>query len=693
ESASYRVLYPLLSFLYPAISGRYVNLLPIKAFENIAGSIFIFTPGIMMFFVSLFNSIRKRKYSHLVPIAFFAFALFTPFFYHALHVFTVPYSRWQIIVVISMLAYCALNFDERKDLPLAFPAASFAITLTLMLISYKLSYEIADEFLQVDYVVEEYGVYLYQIVACVVTGVILFFNWKKEQLNKILMGVVAVEAIVMGNMVMGFHGVISYANSLNGGYNNVVTETEIIRQINQNDDSFFRLQSTRAYSSNDNLAAVENFNGTATFHSLYNYDAIDFVRMSHLFKGDTGWSGGAQEKRYNLDAFLGVKYYLFKEQETLIGGTVWPMNIPLGYTRIDDADDGDGYRVYENENFIPMGFTFDTLYYKRSCNDGKYNAFHTSNNHPFDIIRNEEAYLKGAILNDEDLLEVVADNPHLNDEEAPLRETPMIPTDKTLYDCDFYFDPANPDQYIEENVETFSFAEAETRVKADKTELVVTPRFGSHITTEPAYIIVKYPLKTPDYDYRARIHLIGDDNKIIATDYHNNNTGNNNQRFYRGFYADEPVKKIIIVTSGDGIVYGGTDVYVETYGHITNKLNALKDYPLTDIEYDTNYFSFKTDFSESRFVVTQVTYGDGWKIKAIDVNGQESEIQTYNAQGGFVGFVSKAGATRYEMTYYTPYFATGIIISFTGFLIFGGAIGLGAYLDLKKKTLVVEEKQ
>ncbi|NLN80298.1 MAG: YfhO family protein, partial [Erysipelotrichia bacterium] len=53
EPATYRQLYPFLSFLFPTISGRYVNLIPLKNFENISGSIFTFTPTIMLFFVGV----------------------------------------------------------------------------------------------------------------------------------------------------------------------------------------------------------------------------------------------------------------------------------------------------------------------------------------------------------------------------------------------------------------------------------------------------------------------------------------------------------------------------------------------------------------------------------------------------------------------------------------------------------------
>ena len=43
------------------------------------------------------------------------------------------------------------------------------------------------------------------------------------------------------------------------------------------------------------------------------------------------------------------------------------------------------------------------------------------------------------------------------------------------------------------------------------------------------------------------------------------------------------------------------------------------------------------------------------------------------------------------MKYVTPYFAEGLIVAFSGFVIFGGAIGLGAYLDLKKKSKLEDQ--
>ncbi|NLN80251.1 MAG: hypothetical protein GX132_02480, partial [Erysipelotrichia bacterium] len=73
-------------------------------------------------------------------------------------------------------------------------------------------------------------------------------------------------------------------------------------------------------------------------------------------------------------------------------------------------------------------------------------------------------------------------------------------------------------------------------------------------------------------------------------------------------------------------------------------------------------------------------------------SSQNEKLQTFNAQGGFVGFVSKKGETTYEMKYFTPYLSTGLIVTFSGLALFGGSVALWAFVDLKKKkNIIVEE--
>ena len=69
----------------------------------------------------------------------------------------------------------------------------------------------------------------------------------------------------------------------------------------------------------------------------------------------------------------------------------------------------------------------------------------------------------------------------------------------------------------------------------------------------------------------------------------------------------------------------------------------------------------------------------------IDKNGNKTQLKTYNAQGGFVGFVAPKGNYHYEMTYFTPYLKEGLIISITSFVLFvGTSTGIVIYNHSKK---------
>ena len=44
----------------------------------------------------------------------------------------------------------------------------------------------------------------------------------------------------------------------------------------------------------------------------------------------------------------------------------------------------------------------------------------------------------------------------------------------------------------------------------------------------------------------------------------------------------------------------------------------------------------------------------------------KTELKTYNAQGGFVGFVAPSGDVRYEMSYLTPNIEKWFAVSVAG---------------------------
>lgn len=711
ESLYYRVYYPLITFFYPSMSCRYVPLVDLNYEWNMGSSIFVFVPTCLMFFTSIFNSAKNKKFSHFIAIGIFLILLFVPFFYYFFFAFNAQYGRWEIIAVICIVTYAALNFDKRKEMPKWFFIASCAITLVLMVFTYSLVYTTVYNNDKYDRVFNSDMVYLftYIIILTLVESSIMMIFWKKEYLSRIVMLMFAVEAIVMGNMTQAGQGIISYEYSTNGGIANVTNETQVVNAIKQQDGSYYRIYSSEAYLGNENLPLREGYNGVSTFHSLYNYNVDDFLHMSHVLKSDSTWIGGIIEKRLNLDEFLGVKYYILNDADNTISynkGTIKKVvnfNIPLGFEEISLPNIPNGYHVFVNTNYIDMGFSYDTLYYKyqdieteKNSDNNIYNDFNSISNQNLSPIRNEESYLKGAILNNSDIEDIVNNNSgiELNIEHAPERDATLLSINRQVYSCNYNFDPFNPSQY--QDSEKAHIKTTDELVNS-QTELILTPSMGEYFTTSENgdYYILNYPLyKNGSSSFMANIYFYGDNENVpILKDDHTSPGGlySSSHKALRGFGAKEKVKKIIIVPRSN-VLYSNVDVYTESSNDYLSRINALKAYPLENVYNYVNEYGFTTNFDKQRFIVTQLAYEDGWTITATDVDGNQKQLKKYNAQGGFVGFLSEKGQTKYVLSFKSHGMDYAWPISLASFILFGGTIAGGAVIEHKrhKKQFKVE---
>jgi hypothetical protein len=74
----FRVAYPLMSFLFPVTDGRSVPIMNLSGnrYDQVASSIFCFSPCILIFFASIFKSAKEKKISHFIAIAFWVITLF-----------------------------------------------------------------------------------------------------------------------------------------------------------------------------------------------------------------------------------------------------------------------------------------------------------------------------------------------------------------------------------------------------------------------------------------------------------------------------------------------------------------------------------------------------------------------------------------------------------------------------------------
>lgn len=697
--------FPLVSYLYPTVSCRFVNILHYTEFENTGSSIFYFTPLIIMLIPCLWRSIKTKKFSHFIGLGICLVCLFVPFFYFLCGAFANAYGRWEIVVPVVGITYIALNFDHRDEIKPITVLIGGIVAFAAMIGTYFLAKEIIKTYgwqntqVGTEYVryngpyITEFGdvsgVIIYELILVVVETAILTKFWWKKYLPTMVKIFVIVEACVMGNIVANMHSLQSMDTSVLGGLPNFNIESDIVAEINAKDDSFFRLQSTRADESHSNLPSAENYNGISTFHTFYNNEVDDFVHMMNITCHDSSWSGMAFGKHADLDEWLGVKYYMTKDSETTYnvsgGKYVFEPNVPLNYELYIQRD---GYRVYKNQYQINFGTSYDTMYYKHVKETNKnYNAFY--NGSWLESIRNERILFKGSIMNDADAEEIAAAHSDITLlDEVPNNDMQYVSIrmQGVYANPNSYFNPFNPTRdLVEENrVENPS----KSTMNKNLFQIVYTPFYGGNFPCgeKGSYFMFDYPHRqTWGVDYSAAVWLIDTDDKVITFDecrYNSNNSGH----IVRGLYSDRPVKYIIVCPLRGNFYSGYPNLYYEPFEDTISRYEkAANENGLKNVKYSVNDFTFDTEYEKERLIVTQVPYTKGWKVVATDESGSKTNLKIYNCQGGFAGFVAPKGKQSYHMSYMTPDLPKWAIVSAVAFLGIGASVAVPLIYKSKKR--------
>ena len=143
--------------------------------------------------------------------------------------------------------------------------------------------------------------------------------------------------------------------------------------------------------------------------------------------------------------------------------------------------------------------------------------------------------------------------------------------------------------------------------------------------------------------------------------------------YMRGFYLKKDAYKIAVCGKYSGSYLSNLAFYQESYDDYAARRDVLNADPITDVVYKADKFTFKTNYSESKFIVSRVAYDAGWKIKAVDnFTKKSTNIKVYKGNGGFISFIAPAGDYSYTMVYETPYLKISYILSafsFEGFFL------------------------
>lgn len=699
-------LYPLVSFFYPTVSCNDHILINNTGYDNALSSLFLYTPVMLMIIPSILQSFRQKKISHIVGTIGMLVLIFTPFAYYCFSGFTnIAYGRWQLFPVVCMFLYAGISFDRREKMKPWFLDISFVVCLGMEILLLYLCKNLQGTSSVQDMDVDATNVVYAQMAYLVVLFAYMRWKFRNRELAGTLKWVIAVEAIVSCNLLLGFSinlggdelyigffGTSSY-DELYGGRESLKAEQKLLEQIKKEDESYYRIYNTSLSRNSNNLGMVENYNGLGSFHSIYGYELNDFLQWTHFTYdcGNGSWSMGDHEKKINLENFLNVKYYILNQDDT---------NVPFGLTKILEED---GKAVYRNDNFVPLGFNFDSIVsadanvVSSSTNVNSisnlmqrtyYNNYYLSlSSYTGYVPKLEYLLTDQAILYEEDAMRIIEQYPDLNYSDridfgndssyfsGVIKAVTIPNSEVTIRAAKWDDGPGGTGAFLNEWDEYNGYNSAHATALKWNSELIVnltSPLAPDASTRGGAYITL-----TERMGENLIITLYDQEGNEICYDRHMTHyyDKSGDKKYERGFYVDRPVYKIVVTvkdTFKSTAVLAKPNATVQYYDSYLESIEKQKQCAFTNVTRETNRYSFNSSQSENKVAVLTIPYDTGWTLTRIDKDGNEEEIEMFKGQGGFLSFINEKGDYRYRLDYLTPYLYEGCLGFIAGSMLFAG---------------------
>lgn len=426
ENIAFKAVYPLNGFVFMNLASFNNNLLSISYYDNMSGSSYVFLPVILLAFSGYLYAFKKRRISVLLGGLFVALFLAVPFFYYLFSAFTVGYARFTLLTCAWTIAFACKTLSERKEISRGYLDAATGLLLILQITAWVLSvWAINRQFsiYQNGYPFDRVGwqgrlwVLLFQLLIDAVGYGVLRYFFHGKKLPGITAVLVSIEAIAIGNVVImnhGFGDIRLLENSQGRGQEIVSNETDLVEKLRRFDPSVYRLFNSTIDRNNTNLGLTVGHDSLSAFNSNYAFSLQDFIDWSHIGYTSGNWSMGEHNRRPNIEAFLGVKYYMVRRGDAQ--GNARDLNIPWGYRNVLDLDassypeeegialtalkealagqsqDGVLARdLYVNQDYVDLVFPFDNL-----MSSASFNEFYNTDG-------NEYAYLRYGIVDEESL--------------------------------------------------------------------------------------------------------------------------------------------------------------------------------------------------------------------------------------------------------------------------------------------------
>ncbi len=354
-----RYIHLLVTFFFPPDMPAYANFTPDSNAKW--ASVAAWIPVFSMVGVFAFYRIKGHKWlKRLIPFLFVV--AFIPLFNSAFQLFNpVYYARWFYMLVLLLVLATILSLDREDTDFRPSLKITFLITLAIGALIGFMPVKDSDNNVK-GYGLEKMPDRFWIWVAIAFAGLamlMIILNFRKKP-----RAFVVWTGVLLSVAIVGYANVLIGTGVLNASYR----KDYIIDNAIKNRDQFSEIEDLSAvrsdfYNEMDNMGMFWQIPSIQAFQSIVPGSVMDYYNSVGVER-----SVGSRPKTdvYAIRSFLSCKYLFDNDSDGKKFATGSQYNLMPGW---DFLMEKNGYKVYENQYYIPYGFTYDTYVTEEEYND------------------------------------------------------------------------------------------------------------------------------------------------------------------------------------------------------------------------------------------------------------------------------------------------------------------------------------
>lgn len=393
-----------------------------------------------------------------------------------------------------------------------------------------------------------------------------------------------------------------------------------------------------------NTAMYMGTNSTSYYFSVANGNISRFFDEMYL---NTPWDYHYNnlDGRTILDRLAAVKYFAIKKN-----GYGY---VPYGYDQ--EAVTTKKYRIYEDEDALPLGYTYDTWIPRE-----KYEKL--------SVTEKQQALLQGAVIESSSLPETdltfddkKADFTLEAGKGCKIKDGKIIVTKKNAKVSIGYQGEPDAEVYLVAKNLDFNAYSPRSRISDRKWDSLTEYEKNTVLHEDDNW---RYWKESKESAVEVSLGAV-DKTIRIFTDKYNGYSGRHNFLLNMG-YKNYSAGTITLTFSTPG-EYTFDDLYLvcQPMDSVEKQTDRLGEESLHNIKTETNKLTGDIEVSSDKFLVFSIPYNAGFTAY---VDGKKAKLVQANSM--YMGVELKKGKHSIELTYCTPYVIPGMYLSVSGLFLF-----------------------